>query len=83
MQKVIEFFNAINQKKVVFKPAIRIKQTPHSPIKWIDDIYQVKDQLMVSISTEKDNAKKLLTSCDDAEINSLTIRLYSLTKETV
>lgn len=78
MQKVTEYFNALGKEKIHFTPQIKIKLTPHSAPLWIDNIYRVKDTLMVSISTEDDNCKKMLSACNEKELSSLTIRLYSM-----
>lgn len=78
MQKVTEYFNALGKDKVHFVPQIKIKLTPHSAPLWIDNIYKVKDTLMVSISTEDDSCKKMLSACNEKELSSLTIRLYSM-----
>ncbi|HRH60723.1 MAG TPA: hypothetical protein PL045_09150 [Chitinophagaceae bacterium] len=82
MDKIIEYFKELRRNKIEFTPPIRIKETPHSYVKWIDNIFLIRNQLMVTISTNNDACKKLLSACDDIEINSLTIRLYSLLKQT-
>ena len=78
MQKVIEYFNALEKDKVHFTPPIKLKMTPHSAPTWIDNMYKMKDNLMVSISTDEDDFKKPLSKCDEKEISSLKIRLFSM-----
>lgn len=78
-QKAIEYFNALNKRKVEFNPKIRIKNSPHSFPLWIDDMEKIKETHVVTISN-RDNTtyRKGLLTLEPEFLNSLVIRLFSM-----
>ena len=78
IEKVIELFNRSGLDKIEFTPEIKLKMTPHTPVVWIDKIYKVRDQLMITVSTISDSTNMNLAAVDDKYLSSLNIRLYSM-----
>lgn len=78
IEKIITLFNKSGKEKIVFNPHIRIKMTPHADPVWMESMYKVKDNYMVSTINRSDKANRNLNSLNDDELNSLLIRLWSL-----
>jgi len=80
-EQIISYFDQLGKYKITFTPAIKIKMTPHSPIKWIDDICKIKDQYIITVSTQDDNIKRNIDACTTEELSSINIRLWSLVQD--
>lgn len=80
-ESIINYFLQLQKYKVTFTPQIRIKPTPHSHITWIDDMYQVSNAFMVTVSTVDDNHKKNINSLTPEELQSLNTRLWSMVQD--
>lgn len=80
-ESIINYFLQLQKYKVTFTPAIRIKPTPHSNITWIDDMYQVSESFMVTVSTRDDDHKKNLNNLTPEEMQSLNTRLWSMVQD--
>ncbi len=78
IEKIISLFNKAGKEIVVFTPHIRIKMTPHADPLWVESMFKVKDNYMVSTINRIDKANRNLNSLNDDELTSLLIRLWSL-----
>ncbi len=83
MNKAIAFFNQIGKNKIEFKPEIKIKMTPHSPITYINDMVKIKsneqDVYLITLSNRENVCmRKNVSTLSDIELSSITIRLYSM-----
>jgi hypothetical protein len=80
-ESIINYFLQLQKYKVTFTPAIRIKPTLNSNITWIDNMYQVSNSFMVTVSTRDDNHKKNLNNLSPEELQSLNTRLWSMVQD--
>lgn len=71
-QQITALFTESKKERIFFNPAIRIK-----PAAWIDMIFKVRDQIIVTISNRKDSMNKNLNTLNDSQLNSLLERMQS------
>lgn len=75
MQKeIIEFYQQLGNKKKTCLPEIRVTTGNAHPT-WIDDIYEVKENLFVTLSTNDDKCKRSILMLSETEQKALHTRL--------
>ena len=73
------FFRNLNQPQVTFRPPVRIKYTPHSAPLFVDELIEVKGEILATISnTKNEKFRKKIEHLSADEINSVNIRLYDM-----
>ena len=78
IEKIINLFQKSGKDKIEFQPPIKIKMTPHTHPVWIDRLYKVKDNYMISVSTNQDSTNINLAAIDHSYLQSLMIRMHSM-----
>lgn len=68
----------LGKTKVEFDPQIKFKTDGAARNYWIDNIYKVKDTIMVTMSTVDDDFRKNLSDCTPQQQKAIHTRLNSL-----
>lgn len=76
-KEINDLFQKLGGKKIAFTLEIRVI-IPGQSIKWIDDMYPVKDSLFFTISNHDDNYKIRLDMMNDHEQTALLTRLQKM-----
>jgi len=74
---IFSHFNAIQKFKLMFNPAIKVKNEG-AHYTWIDDICKFNSSFIVTVSTLEDNCKKNIDNLSSPELIALELRMKSM-----
>lgn len=80
LDQIIELFNSKDRYKISFHPEIRVSKLPGI---WVDDIYKVRDNVMVTLSTLEDKSPINIKYLNEDYLKPLLDALQKIESETV